>query len=585
LQTFLSRMGVEGLQPEKAIAALGYLVGSGCVQTTVANVDWTLFKDLFEARGKRSLLEQIEGQPQKTVEQTFGERSVESQSVQRSEILLRLDAAEGSDRGSLLMTYLQSEAAKVLGLAQLPEPQQNLFDMGMDSIMSVELVNSIRSQLQVELPVLEFMQANNIAMLTALLLKQLTPDDSTLEVTAHVLNLNDEAVLDDSIYPDTTNAEQTEAASILLTGATGFLGAFLLKELLEETQADIYCLVRVSEPGLGLRKIQNNLNSYNLWNEQYKSRIIPVIGNLSQPLLGLSAEQFDKLSHQIDVIYHNGAVLNFVYPYSALKPTNVLGTQEILRLACRFKVKPLHYVSTDAVFDSSGYYGTQVKESEPTIHTEAIDLGYTQTKWVAEKLVTIARDRGLPVSIYRPPLIAGDSQTGLWNTDDFTCRFLKGCIQMGSMPNMNCGITIVPVDYVSRSIVYLSQQQESLGKAFHLNNPNYSSWNEVADWIDDFGYPVRQISYEEWEAELIEVAGSGDNALSGLVPFFLRRWSEEQLTFAGLGQRRVKLNCEQTVARLADNSIACPRVDSKLLNTYFSHLIRSGFLEAPKVRI
>ena len=155
---------------------------------------------------------------------------------------------------------------------------------------------------------------------------------------------------------------------------------------------------------------------------------------------------------------------------------------------------------------------------------------------------------------------------------------------MGSMPDMNCGLTIVPVDYVSRAIVYLSRQKESLGKAFHLNNPNYSSWSEVVNWINDFGFPVRQISYEQWEAELIETAGSGDNALSGLLPFFLRRWSEEQLTFAGLGQRRVKLNCEETVARLADTAIVCPRVNSKLLNTYFSYLIRSGFLNAPKVR-
>jgi thioester reductase-like protein len=287
----------------------------------------------------------------------------------------------------------------------------------------------------------------------------------------------------------------------------------------------------------------------------------------------------------LDVIYHNGAVLNFVYPYSALKSTNVLGTQEVLRLACHAKVKPLHYVSTDAVFDSSGYFDREVTEQELIVHTAGIDLGYTQTKWVAEKLVTIARDRGLPVAIYRPPLIAGDSQTGHWNTDDFTCRFIKGCIQMGSMPNMNCGITLVPVDYVSRAIAYLSQQNESLGNTFHLNNPNYSSWSDVADWINEFGYPVRQLPYAEWEAELIAAAASGENVLSGLLPFFLKRWSEEQLSFAGFGQRRVKLNCEATVAKLSDAAIACPSINNTLLNTYFSHFIHSGFLDTPKVQV
>ncbi|HEY9670379.1 MAG TPA: thioester reductase domain-containing protein [Waterburya sp.] len=579
-QIFLTRMGVEVLPPEHAIAALGYLLGSGCVQATVANVEWTRFKDLYEARGKRSLLEQIEGQPQKAVER---------QSEQRSKILQRLEAVAASnspaqtvhERRLILTTYLQGKVAKVLKLPQLPDPEQGLFDLGMDSLMAVELVNLLRSHLQVELPLMEFMQASNISTLATLLLKQLTPDDATLELKANVLNLNDEAVLDNSIYPNTVNGFATGTALILLTGATGFLGAFLLHELLTQTEANIYCLVRASTAESGMRKIQNNLKSYSLWQEKYNSRIIPVLGNLSQPRLGLSAEQFDKLASHIDVIYHNAAVLNFVYPYSALKPTNVLGTQEILRLACQFKVKPLHYVSTDAVFDSSSYYGKEVTESEPIIHTEGLDLGYTQSKWVAEKLVTIARDRGLPVAIYRPPLIAGESQTGIWNTDDFTCRFIKGCIQMGSIPNMGCGITLVPVDYVSRSIVYLSRQKESLGKAFHLNNPNYSSWSEVANWIDNFGYPVRQIPYQEWEAELIEIVGSKDNALSGLLPFFLRRWSEEQLTFAGLSQRRVKLNCEETVVRLAGASITCPRVESKLLKTYFSYFIRSGFMDAP----
>ena len=575
-QTFLSRMGVEGLQPEKAIAALGYLLEAGCVQTTVANVDWTRFKDLYEARGKRSLLEQIEGQSQE---------AVELQSQQRSEILQRLEASAESERHSLLTAYLQSEVVKVLRLAQLPDPQEGLFDLGMDSLMAVELVGSIRSQLQAELPIVEFMQASNIAMLAALLLKQFAPNVATEDVTVSVLNLNDEAVLDASIYPVTETAEQTEITSILLTGASGFLGAFLLSELLEQTEAHIYCLVRAADTVLGMRKIQNNLNSYKLWKEQYSSRIIPVVGDLSQPLLGLSREQFEKLAHHIDVIYHNAAILNFVYPYSALKPTNVLGTQEVLRLACQSKVKTLHYVSTDAVFDSSAYYGREVKESEPIIYTEGIDLGYTQTKWVSEKLVTIARDRGLMVAIYRPPLIAGDSKTGIWNTEDFTCRFIKGCIQMGSIPDMNCGITLVPVDYVSRAIVYLSKQKESLGKAFHLNNPNYSIWSEITNWINELGYPVRQLSYEEWEDKLIETVGSKENALSGLLPFFLRRWSEEKLTFAGLGQRRVRLNCEDTVARLADSFITCPRVDYQLLNTYFSYFNRSGFLDAPNVGV
>ena len=578
-QTWMTRMGMEVLQPEQAIAALGYLLGTGCVHTTVANVDWTRFKSIYEARGKRSLLEQIE----------VREATEQQHSEPRSEILQQLDAASVQDYYPLLVAYLQSLVVKVLRLesSQQPSPQQGLFEMGMDSLMALELVELVQSQLQAKLSMLEILQAHNIDKLAKLLLKQLAPDVSTSLVIENDLNLNHEAVLEDSIDPDKAkaNVKLTEITSILLTGATGFLGAFLLKELLEKTDAKLYCLVRAADPDSGLQKIHKTLRKYSLLKEQLSYRIIPVVGDLSQPRLGLSAEQFKKLAEQIDVIYHNGAILNFVYPYSVLKPTNVLGTQEILRLACQSKVKPLHYVSTDAVFDSSVYYGKELKESEPISHTEGIDLGYTQSKWVAEKLVTLARNRGLPVSIYRPPLIAGDSQSGIWKTDDFTCRFIKGCIQMGSIPDMNCGVTLAPVDYVSRAIVYLSQKKELLGKAFHLNNPNASSWSEVTNWINELGYPIRKLPYEEWEAELIGTVGSKENTLSSLLPFFLRRWSDEKLTFAGLGQRRVKLNCEETVAGLADSFITCPRVDYQLLNTYFSYFNHSGFLDAPKQQV
>ncbi|MEQ9237392.1 MAG: thioester reductase domain-containing protein [Coleofasciculus sp. E2-BRE-01] len=578
-QTWMTRMGMEVLQPEQAIAALGYLLETGCVHTTVANVDWTRFKSIYETRGKRSLLEQIE----------VREATEQQHSEPRSEILQQLDAASVQDYYPLLVAYLQSLVVKVLRLesSQQPSPQQGLFEMGMDSLMALELVELVQSQLQAKLSMLEILQAHNIDKLAKLLLKQLTPDVSASSVIENDLNLNHEAVLEDSIDPDKAkaNVKLTEINSILLTGATGFLGAFLLKELLGKTDAKLYCLVRAADPDSGLQKIHESLQKYSLLKGQLSYRIIPVVGDLSQPRLGLSAEQFEKLAEQIDVIYHNGAILNFVYPYSVLKPTNVLGTQEILRLACQSKVKPLHYVSTDAVFDSSVYYGKEIKESEPISHTEGIDLGYTQSKWVAEKLVTLARNRGLPVSIYRPPLIAGDSQSGIWKTEDFTCRFIKGCIQMGSIPDMNCGVTLVPVDYVSRAIVYLSQKKELLGKAFHLNNPNASSWSEVTNWINELGYPIRKLPYEEWEAELIGTVGSKENTLSSLLPFFLRRWSDEKLTFAGLGQRRVKLNCEETVAGLADSFITCPRVDFQLLNTYFSYFNRSGFLDAPKQRV
>jgi acyl transferase domain-containing protein/acyl-CoA synthetase (AMP-forming)/AMP-acid ligase II/acyl carrier protein len=146
-QTRLSRMGIQGLQPEQAIAALESMLGANCVQTTVANVDWSLFKELYEARGKRSLLELLAEQPH--------EAQLPQQSVQQSEILQRLQAVAPSERISLLIAYIQGEVAKVLGLepSNLPDPQQGFFDMGMDSLMAAEFKNRLEVSLETSVPV------------------------------------------------------------------------------------------------------------------------------------------------------------------------------------------------------------------------------------------------------------------------------------------------------------------------------------------------------------------------------------------------------------------------------------------------
>jgi thioester reductase-like protein len=291
------------------------------------------------------------------------------------------------------------------------------------------------------------------------------------------------------------------------------------------------------------------------------------------------------MANQIDAIYHNGALLNYVYPYSKFKPINVLGTEEVLRLACTTKVKPVHHISSVAVFESSAYYGKLVTESDDIDRSEGIYLGYSQSKWVSERLVKIAGDRGLPITIHRPPLVSGHSQTGLWNTDGFLCRMIKGCIHLGSiMTDLDLMLDLSPVDYNSRAIVYLSRQKESLGKVFHLQNPHLLHWSDLVDFICSMGYPMERVSYEEWQVRLSKAR---ENPLYPLVPFFSHKWSDDQLTYIELNEqgRRPLISCEETLTALAETSIVCPPLDSKLLGTYFSYFIRSAFLEAPKVRV
>lgn len=467
--------------------------------------------------------------------------------------------------------------------------QENLENYGLSSAQAMMIVSRLEDLLGFQPSPVLLWHYPNIESLSQRLAEEseelqsgIAPEsNSVIKNTAPVVDLKAEAVLDSSIRPVTKSFPLVlEPERIFLTGGTGFLGAFLIEELLQQTPAQIYCLVRAANVEDGKNKLIKNLQQYALWDETFNSRIIPVVGDLALPLLGIGNEQFQMLAANIDTIYHSAALLNYVYPYSALKAANVLGTQEILKLACQIKVKPVHYVSSVAVFESNAYAGKVVKEDDDFEHWQGIHLGYSQTKWVAEKLVKIAGERGLPVTIHRPPLIAGHSQTGISNTHDFICLMAKGCLQMGSFPEVDYMLDMSPVDYVSKAIVYLSRQKESIGKAFHLQHPQPVSLNVLVDWVRSFGYPVDVIPYDAWQDKLINEVTSVENPLYTLRPFLLERRAEEQLTIPDLylKARRPEISCEDTLNALAGSSIVCAPIDSRLFMTYTAYLIESGFL-------
>ena len=123
------------------------------------------------------------------------------------------------------------------------------------------------------------------------------------------------------------------------------------------------------------------------------------------------------------------------------------GTAEILRLACarRSGAAAVHYVSTLSVC-STPTDSRIVFEDAPLGPITSLGEGYAQTKWVAEHLVQAAIARGVPCTIFRPGRITGHSVTGFASTEDFMCRFLKGCIQLRQSPDLDWPIDMNPVD-------------------------------------------------------------------------------------------------------------------------------------------
>ncbi|MBE9064901.1 thioester reductase domain-containing protein, partial [cf. Phormidesmis sp. LEGE 11477] len=313
-----------------------------------------------------------------------------------------------------------------------------------------------------------------------------------------------------------SNSDQTEESSpshalnILLTGATGFLGAFLLCELIQQTNASIYCLVRTDStdnPIVGLNKIKACLLNYGIWENSFEERIVPIAGDLAKPHLGLSPEEFQDLASCINVIYHNGAQVHHLSPYAKLRAPNVFGTREILKLAFQNKLKTLHYTSTLSVLPPTPLPGqTKIYEQSDLSRYPVPVGGYNRSKWVAEQLVAQARDRHLPVTIYRPGPLSGHSKTGAFNPNDFLYRLMQGYIQSSAAPQGELPLDMLPVDYASKAIVYLSQQPKALSKAFHLIHPQPASSDLLFTACQTAGYPIERVPYGIWHQKLQQIA-------------------------------------------------------------------------------
>ena len=372
-----------------------------------------------------------------------------------------------------------------------------------------------------------------------------------------------------------------EPRSILLTGATGFFGAYLLKELLEQTRAQIVCLVRGEG---GSERLRRNLESHDLWSPSFERRIVPMKGDLSE---GLDA--FEELAQTTDAIYHNAAAVNFVYPYRDLREVNVLGTRELLRLACLGKAKRFHFVSTLGVcYTTRASELAEVDDVLPFLPD--LQLGYAESKCVAEALVREASERGLGASVYRLALLTGSDVRGRGNESDFLSRFVRGCIEMEMAPDLDLQLDGCPVDYASRAVVALSQEPEERALAVHhIRSPKPRHWRELVLWMNLFGYPMKLAGYREWLSRLQESASARNHALHHLQPFLSKRVTAkdgQEVFSLELFEdcRKTRVLTENTDRRLARLRVSCPDSGPGYLDRAYTSFIDRGVLVAPARR-
>ncbi|MBF0441728.1 MAG: thioester reductase domain-containing protein [Oligoflexales bacterium] len=440
----------------------------------------------------------------------------------------------------------------------------NFFLLGGTSLSVVQILAGIRNEFMVPMPYDIFVNNATIAKIS-MIVDGYRKNGSFGETAAEAISLLREARLPDDIAVAKKTRTSRRLKKVFLTGATGFLGAYVLKELVRNKKLTVCCLVRAGDRDSGLSRIKNNLVKYGLWDDGIKSRVEIILGDLSEAKLGLSDDDFDRLSRDIDAIYHNGSVVNFVYPYNMLKDGNVRGTVEIIRLASTNISKPIHYVSSTAIFDSVKTTPDQIiKEEHVNDDGSHVIGGYAQTKWVCEKMLHEAIKKGLKVAIYRPAAIGPvNDKNGVMPVSDALTAFMLACADMGAAPDFaDANVDYSPVDYVAKSYIEISLDPNSWGKVFHLGNPRPVSFGKVSKLMESCGQPMELVPYAKWVDMLKHyVPKSGNENLKMMLPIFEDRFVENDKTWFEIIMKRARFDCRNTEKALLNKNVKCEKID------------------------
>lgn len=480
--------------------------------------------------------------------------------------------------------------ANVLGVdADRIGRDDDFMELGGHSLLMTQLIVEVRTRFRVTFNLPAFFTATTLrkfaAMIDELMSSSVSHAGSQHQTLARdaewgrqrMAFLQREAELPPTLVParGLTFQPRPEVGNILLTGSTGFLGAYILNEILQTSSAHVYCLVRSKQGAASLVRIEQQLRQYQLWRDEekwqsaWRERVHVISGDVILPRLGVADRAYESLSRDIDCIIHSAAHVNFIYPYEALKATNVLGLHEVIRFAFHGCIKPIHYLSTAAIWPMGKEY--TFFESDSLDHGKLLNLGYDEAKWVGEKCLTNAVERGLPVARYRPGEVGGDSETGRCVLNHFLIAALKGFLQYGALPVIDTHIDVAPVDYVAKALVHMALRGNAIGRAFHLTNPRSWHMTDALAFLRRKGFQFEEVRFEHLRRQLIM---SPDFAENSLFPY--------QAALEGMEERSLQLpryDCTQTLRELEGSGIVCPPAEEALFSTYLQYLRDVGFFD------
>ncbi|QIA00877.1 non-ribosomal peptide synthetase [Pseudomonas fluorescens] len=426
---------------------------------------------------------------------------------------------------------------------------ESFFNLGGHSILLSRMLLRLREEFGRSISINRFIELPTIAKLATLV--RGTDDSAVLSAQAMA---DAERALDIEPLPI---SRMGDVHKVIVTGANSFVGVHIVEALLGWGASEVACLVRDGGGQTAAQRFAQALRENRLEHLDL-SRVRVYSADITRPQLGLADDDFERLDREFGALVHNAANVNHVLDYESLAADNVEPIFELLRLCEGRSKKVFNFVSTlsaSSTVDDAGRVLELPAAPTPPIY---IRNGYNLSKWVGERILERARERGVRVNLYRPGNISFNSLSGVCQPHkNRLMLMLKGSIQLGQVPAFALNFDLMPVDFLARFIAFHASRYSAERAVFNLHNPEPLSWDAYVASFRETGSEFSLVSVADWQQQLDRV--DADNALFGVLGFYLNGFEEDIGDISLIGHANAQAGVQQMGAHYPEKSPALLR--------------------------
>ncbi|KAG2146015.1 putative aminoadipate reductase [Suillus bovinus] len=436
------------------------------------------------------------------------------------------------------------------------EDDTDLFDFGLDSLQSSRIRNTIQREIYLggkKLAPNTVFEHPSITQIARLLIALSSGNEGALaqrnplEIVLEFVKKYSSFTYTHKADVDGTNGAARNLVTprvVVLTGATGSLGAYILDELLSDPSvATVYCLCRARDDADASGRIAASMKTRKLLSryEQVQTRVKALASDLSTDKLGLQTDMYNEIATRATLIIHNAWAVNFNLGISrqsnSFEP-HIRGAVNLINLALASPhPRPADFYFASSISAVAAWRGPgSIPEAITDDPSVAQEMGYAQSKWITEKLCQVASQQTpIRAGVLRIGQMVGDSRNGVWNETEAISLIIKCTDTIGILPNLEESVSWLPVDYAAKAIIDLVNippQCSPLGECpvWNVIHPKLVPWTSILSSLQHAGLKFKTLPRHEWiKALRASPADEVNNPSRKLLTFFENRYGQEEL--------------------------------------------------------